>query len=162
MIQMGPKAAIESTFGATPGAVLKLKGEGGNMTLRIPEYALDRGYNLVWKIDKGKVKKGAVVGSVAYLKLMPGDKLKARADRAADKPFQIRVPLGSGGSVNLAVGVMETDDQGNEKGNPTWKVYPPSHVEEAFKEVHFELPAIGPVMYIHATTDEATESAPEG
>lgn len=163
MIQMGPKAIIESTFGATPGAVLKLAGEGGNFTLRIPEYALSRGYNITWKIDKkGQVKKGSVVGSIAYLKLTPGDKLEARADTAADKPFQIHVPLNGRASLNLAVGSVKTDDQGNETGKPIWKVYPPTRIEEGFGEAHFELPEIGPVMYIHATTADTTEALPEG
>jgi len=161
MIQMGPSATIESTFGVSPGAILKLKAEGGAITLKIPEGALDTGYNLSFKLDKkGQVKKGGVLGSIAYLKLTPGDKLRARAVPTRGDKYELRVPLNGKASVNLAVGAVETDKEGVETGKPTWKVYAPDRIEEGFGEAYFMVPEIGPVMYIHATTAEATEPVP--
>ncbi len=163
MIQMGPSAVIESTFGNSPGAILKLKAEGGAITLKIPEGALDTGYNLVFKPDnKGQVKKGTVFGTIAYLKLAPGDKLRARAVPTRGDSYELRVPLNGKASVNLAIGAVETDKQGVETGKPTWKVYAPERIEEGFGEAYFKVPEIGPVMYIHATSAEATEAAPGG
>ena len=158
MIQMGPSATIESTFGVSPGAILKIKAEGGPITLKIPEGALDTGYNLVFKLDKGgKVKKGGVIGSIAYLKLSPGDKLRARAVPTHSDAYEIRLPLHGKASVNLALGAVETDKQGVETGKPTWKVYAPDRIEEGFGEAYFKVPELGPVMYIHATTADVTE-----
>ncbi|MCA9622988.1 MAG: hypothetical protein KC731_28410 [Myxococcales bacterium] len=43
LIQKGPTTSIAETFGTTPGAVLKLSAEGGEIVLKIPEFALDTG-----------------------------------------------------------------------------------------------------------------------
>ncbi len=159
-ILMGPSASISSTFGATPGASLKLKADGGNFTLKIEEYALNGGYNIDFKIDKGSVKKGPVVGSVVYLRTRAGDKVRADAVATRGKPYEVSVPLNGKDTLNLAVGVVQTDEQGNETGKPEWTIYPPVRVESGFGEAIFQLQAIGPVMYLHGTTAEATAAAP--
>jgi hypothetical protein len=157
MIQMGPSAEIKSTFGATPGSLLKLKAAGGNITLKIPEFSLDAGYNIEFTIDTKTKVKGTAVGSIAKLKLTPGDKMRARAVPTRKDNYEVRLPLHDHASVNLAVGSVSTDKQGVEQGSPTWKVYAPTKVETAFKEAHFSIAEIGPVMWLYATTAEVTE-----
>ena len=63
-------------------------------------------------------------------------------------------------TLNLAIGTVSTDKGGNEEGKPTWTVIAPARVESGFKEAYFNLKAIGPVMYIHATTADPSEAAP--
>ena len=152
-IIMGPKSAIKSTFGATPGATLKLGADGGNITLRIKEWALPGGFNIEFKVDSGKNRQGAVVGSVAYLKLQPGDKLRAKAVPTKGPDYELSFP--QDGGVNLAIGTIGTDKAGNEEGKLSWKVIAPARVEHG--ETVFVLKEIGPVMYLHATTDQPTE-----
>lgn len=162
LIQYGPKSKIESTFGATPGSKLQLTGD---ITLVIPEFALDAGYNIVFEVN-GKHKQGAVVGGVARLKVNPGDKLESRKVKSRRDPFQIRIGTGGAETINLAVGVVETDPQGNEKGKPSWSVIAPKRVDKATSiapdgaesasySAVFELESIGPVLYFHGTTDAA-------
>jgi hypothetical protein len=159
LIQYGPKPKIESTFGATPGSKLTLSG---GITLVIPEFALDGGYNIVWKTAGSSApKKGPVVGGIAYLKISPGEKLEARKVKSKGDPFQVRLDTGGAETVNLAIGEVKTDKQGNEQGKPAWTVVAPKKVDKIETigkgagtkyTATFELPTIGPVLYLHATS----------
>lgn len=160
LIQYGPKSSIESTFGATPGSKLQLTG---GTTLIIPEYALDGGYNISWKVSGSKTTKGDVVGSVAFLKVASGKKPAARKVKSRKEPFQIRIGTGGAETINLAIGEVASDANGNETGKPTWTVVAPAKVDKAVAiapdgsesatyTAVFELEAIGPIMYLHGTT----------
>jgi hypothetical protein len=157
LIQYGPKAAIESTFGVTPGSKLMLTG---GMTLILPEGALDTGYNIAWKVAASTAPKhGQVSGGIAMLKINPGTSPKAKKVKSRGAAFEIRVNLGG---VNLAVGEVGTDENGNDAGKPTWTVIAPARVDKAVtvgsdgegaaETSVFQLESIGPVLYVHATT----------
>ena len=129
LIQYGPKAAIESKFGATPGSKLRLTG---GATLVIPEYSLDGGYNIVWKVSgSSSHKKGPVVGGISYLRISPGTKLQAKKVKSRGDAFQVRVGTGQNESINLAIGEIATDKNGKEMGKPTWTVMAPTRVDKA-------------------------------
>lgn len=160
LIQYGPKASIESTFGVTPGSKLQLTG---GITLVIPEQALDTGYNILFKMAGSSAhKKGPVSGGIAFLKVNPGTVLKSKKVTSRKEPFQIRLPTGGAETINLAIGEVATDANGNEAGKPTWTVVAPKRVDKAVAIVDgaekeertaiFELTGIGPVLYIHGTT----------
>jgi hypothetical protein len=162
-IQMGPSKKIESTFGATPGAVLKLSAAAGTITWRVPEFALGAGYNIEFKIADGKQAKkmkGGATGDVAYLKTTLGEKVAPSEVDSSGDAFELIWPLGTQTSVNLAVGQAKTDDQGTELKDVTWKVYAPKSVDTSFKEATFQLSQVGPILYLHATTAPPTEAAP--
>lgn len=163
LIQYGPKASIESTFGATPGSKLQLTG---GLTLVIPEQALDTGYNILFKVAGSSAhKKGPVSSEIALLKVNPGTVLKSKKVTSRRDPFQIRIPTGNAETINLAIGELATDDNGNETGKPVWTVVAPKRVDKAVAIVDgaekeertaiFELTGIGPVLYLHATTAPA-------
>ena len=162
LIQYGPSKKIESTFGASPGSKLTLTG---GVTLVLPEGALDGGYNILWQFASGSAPtNGSAKGGVAMIKVNPGTKLKAKKVQTDGAPFEIRMSY-QGDTLNLAVGSVETDKNGTEQGKPTWTVLAPAKTDTAVtvgdsgegekKTSTYELQAIGPVMYIHATTDAA-------
>src|SRR5690606_21105421 len=68
-ILMGPVQEIkDKTFGSTPGAVLKLAGKSGTITLKIPEFALYTAANVTWRIGKERIKtKHPVLGDIAQM-----------------------------------------------------------------------------------------------
>jgi hypothetical protein len=160
-ILMGPSKAIASTFGATPGAVLKLSASNGTITWKIPEFALNAGYNIEWKIAEAKAikKKPPVIGDVAYMKITLGDKLSASKIGTKSDDYEIRWPIGNNATVNLAVGEGSTDSQGDEQKAINWKILAPKSVDTNFKEAYFYLSEVGPIMYIHATSAPPTEPA---
>ena len=158
-ILMGPSKKIASTFGATPGAVLKLGASNGTITWKIPEFSLGAGYNIEFSIAEAKAikKKGAAIGDVAILKMSSGDKAAAiKVDTRGDD-FELRWPLGTQPSVNLAVGEANTDDQGEEVKGVNWKIIAPKSVDTSLKEASFSLKEVGPIMYLHATAAAPTE-----
>ena len=133
-ILMGPSKKIASTFGATPGAVLKLASSNGTITWKIPEFSLGAGLNIEFSIAEAKaIKKGAAIGDVAILKVSSGDKPAAiEVDTRGDE-FELRWPMGTQPSVNLAIGEANTDDQGDEVKGITWKIIAPKSVEATSK-----------------------------
>ncbi len=160
-IMMGPSKEISTTFGSTPGAVLKLKGAGGTITLKIPEFALFMGTNVTWRIEAGHhgKSKGPVVGSVAFLETMLEGKKKPEAIPSRGPAYEFRWPTGGKDTINLAVGVRAIDSGGNPGKVSEWKIYPPKSVDTGFKEAYFYLTEIGPAAYLHATTAPATVGA---
>jgi hypothetical protein len=150
-ILMGPSDTISSTFGATPGAVLKLKGDKGNITLKISEFSLDAGYNIEWKVAKGGPKgKAPALGTMASLKVVLGGKELPSKVTSRGTPFEVRWPTGDKESVNLAIGEATFEATGESK--PTWHVVAPKNVDAGLKEAYFALEAIGPINYLYATT----------
>lgn len=161
-ILVGPSAKIASTFGATPGSVLKLKSTGkGPITLKLPEFSLATGYNIEFKTltEKITTPHGPVLGDVARIQVNKGDKLRADAAPTKGDDFELRWPLYGKTSVNLAVGTISTDDQGAEAGKIAWRVVAPKSVDEGMGEAWFYLSSLGPVMYFHATSAAPTEAA---
>ena len=155
-ILMGPTKEIASTFGLTPGAVLKLKGKDGNITLKFAEFSLKRPANINWKVVTKRIKtKGmAVGGMIARIDMTRTDKPGARQFFAGERKFELRWPLGKESSVNLAIGTQDAS-------TIQWRVVAPTKVETGFKEAYFELDDLGPVQYFHATLSEPT-AAPDG
>jgi hypothetical protein len=158
-ILMGPQDVIESTFGSTPGAVLKLKAVGGNITLKIPEFSLPGGTNIVWKIAKGATvrSKLPVVGSLVLLKSTPAGKLEGRKIESDGDPFELRLPTGGKESVNLALGEV-TANPDTSAETVSWTVIGPKRVDAGLKEATFELGYLAHA-YMHATT--AAPGAPK-
>jgi hypothetical protein len=170
LIQYGPSAKIESTFGATPGAKLALKN--GSVFV-IPEFALDAGneeggWNVVFKAaGSGAPKKGPVLGDILFFRISLGTNMKARKVHSKGDPFELRVPTGAKDSVNLAVGEVDTDENGKESGAPKWTILAPTRVDKsvsvdaagAEKEERtavFALTDIGPVTYLYPTSADPT------
>ena len=152
---MGPLKSISTTFGTTPGAVLKLSAKGGTITLKIPEGALYAGTNIIFKVAGGKAKKKPkVLGTVVYLEPILGGKRWSKGIKSDGPAFEFRMPLVGKDSVNLAVGAFEITSDGT-GGEVTWTVHAPTRVEWGFGEAYFHLPSIHP-SYIYATTDEPT------
>jgi len=160
-ILMGPTKEIKSTFGLTPGAVLKLKAANGTITFKIPEYALFHGTNITWRVEAGHHGKsqGPVVGSVAFLETILESKKKPEVIDSRGAPYEFRWPTGGKDTINLAVGTMEIGGGGVPGKVKEWKIYPPKNVDKGFKEAYFFVPTIGPAMYLHATTAKATVGA---
>jgi hypothetical protein len=158
-ILMGPSKKIASTFGATPGAVLKLGASNGTITWKIPEFSLGAGYNIEFSIAEAKAikKKGAAIGDVAIVKITSGDKPAAIKIESRADDFELRWPLGTQQSVNLAIGEANTDDQGDEVKGITWKIIAPKSADTGLKEAYFSLKEVGPIMYLHATAAAPTE-----
>jgi hypothetical protein len=155
-IQIGPQKKIASTFGSTPASVLKLKTAAGDFALKLNEYALRTGTNIVFETG-AKVMKGkaSLVGELAHLTTQVGDSNRLSEVEANAAPFIVVVP--SKKSVNLAIGVMELDDSGLETGKvKEWRVLAPARFDEGLGQVVFELDRIGPSV-MHATTSEPTE-----
>jgi hypothetical protein len=160
-ILVGPSAKIASTFGATPGSVLKLKSTGkGPISLKLPEFALSTGYNIEFKtLGANPPKHAGLIGDVARIQLNRGDKLMAEAANTKGDDFELRWPLYDKLSVNLAVGTTSTDDQGAETAKINWTVIAPKTVDEGSGEAYFHLTVLGPVTYFHATSAAPTETA---
>lgn len=160
-ILMGPSEKIASTFGATPGSVLKLKSSGkGPITLKIPEFALTAGFNIEFKTLKSNPpRKGPVIGDAARIQLNRGDRVRPENVTSHGDPFEIRWPLYDKLSVNLSIGTAAVDDQGGESGKVEWRIIAPKSVDTGFGEAVFELTDLGPVTYFHATSAPPTEAA---
>ena len=156
MVQIGPSKSISNTFGATPGSVLKLTAEGGNIVLKLPELALDAGYNIEFKVAGSGVKpKGTPLGSVATLTVVLGGKETPKGVTTRGPDFELRLPLLGKDSVNLALAVVDPEDA----NKITWTVQAPKSVDTGFGEAIFLLKTIGPVMYLHGTLAEPTAAA---
>jgi hypothetical protein len=158
-IQYGPSKKIESTFGSTPAASLKLKASGGTIVFKIPEFALRAGTNITWKIASARApRKRPLVGSICEIIPTIGGKLKPSKIDSDGPKFQFRFPTGGRDSINLAVGVTAGRTKyGREKTE--WTVYAPTRIDKGFKEAYFEIGSIEP-SFMHATTASVTEAAP--
>ncbi len=153
MVLIGPSKSISETFGATPGSVLKLAAAGGNIVLRIPEFALNAGYNIEFKTSGSGVKpKGTPVGSVVSLTIVLGGKSKPKAVPTGGPDYEIVLPLQGKESLNLAVATVDPDDTNKVE----WVVYAPKRVDTGLGEAHFALKTLGPIMYLHGTLAEPT------
>jgi hypothetical protein len=150
-IMMGPSKAIKSTFGATPGSILKLKGDAGNYTLVLPEHALGTGTNIEWAIAAGSAeKKPPVIGQIVYLHSQLGESLIPGPIQSRGAPFTLRWPLMGKDTFNLAIGEIEVLQHGQLGKVKTWRVIAPARVEKGLDEVHFELTALLPA-YLYGT-----------
>lgn len=156
----GPTKKISSTFGTTPGSILRLKAKGGSFTLKLPEFALPAPTNITFELARSLRGGVRVIGSATHLTISKPQSTKLSAVRAADSPFQIYVPLNGNDSVNLAVGQVALDDAGQEKAKvSSWKVYAPKRVDSGLKQAYFELSELGPASYIYATNKAPTDEA---
>jgi hypothetical protein len=152
-VLVGPSKSISETFGATPGSVLQLIAAGGNIVLKLPEGALDAGYNIEFKIAGSAVKpKGTPVGSVASMTVVLGGKEQPKAVPTSGPDYEVRLPLAGKDSLNLALAVVDPEDA----TKITWTVLAPKSVDKGLGEATFLLKTIGPVMYLHGTLAEPT------
>jgi hypothetical protein len=153
---MGPSKKIASTFGATPGSVLKLKTAGGEFVLKLQEYSLRVGANLVFEVGAPRVMRGKanVIGDIVHLSLQVGDSSRMSFVDAYSAPFIVLVP--SKKSVNLAIGELELDEAGQETPKvKEWRVVAPLRFDAGLAQAVFELDRIGPSV-MHATAAEPT------
>lgn len=155
-IQFGPQKKIASTFGSTPASVLKLKTSAGEVALKLNEFALTTGTNIVFelgvKVPKGKA---TLIGELMHLTTQVGESRRLSEVMANAAPFLVIVP--SKKSVNLAIGTMELDEGGQETMKVTaWRVVAPTRFDEGLGKVFFELDRIGPSV-MHATLSDPSE-----
>ena len=160
-ILVGPQKKILSTFGSTPASVLKLKTSAGDFTLKLNEYALRTGTNILFEVG-AKVQKGkaTLLGEMVHITTQVGDSSRLSEVEAYAAPFIVIVP--SKKTVNLAVGTMQLDDGGQEtmKVND-WRVVGPTRFDEGLGQVVFELDRIGPSV-MHATLSPPSEKPATG
>lgn len=155
-IQMGPSKKIASTFGATPASVLKLKTSAGDFVLKLQEYSLRNGANLVFEVGAPRVMRGKanVIGDIVHLTAQVGDSTRMSFLDAYSAPFVVTIP--SKKSVNLAIGELELDEGGQETTKvKEWRIVAPVRFDAGLSQAVFELDRIGPSV-MHATAAEPT------
>ncbi len=145
-------AEIVDTFGSSPAAKLEI-GEKEIATLKIPENALDRGYNVTWKLDpKGKSTQG-LVGKIYRTQMQIAGQPNFTKVDSAGPPFELTFPAGNKKDANLAIGEIVTDDKGREK--IVWQVIAPKKIDDVAGMAYFEVSTLGD-YYLHVTTKAPT------
>lgn len=154
MSMYGPSKKIASTFGSTPGAILKLKTAQGDLTLKIGEGSLKGAHNITFEVPGKTRGKPPVLGDTVHLAIQEGDDTKMSEIDSSGPPFTVIVP--SKKKVNLAVCMLVLNEAGQETDKvKDCVVYPPLRVDDGLGQVVFELTHLGPsVMY--ATLGDAT------
>jgi hypothetical protein len=146
--------SISDTFGASP-AKLQLGDSKGYATLKIPEGALDKGYNITFQIDPKAKAGGQVLGKIYHLKTqVAGAGDLSKLDSVAS-PFELQMPAGNKKDANLAIGELVTDEKGNQKLK--WTVIAPKSIDDATNIAFFELPSLGADTLLHVTTRAPTD-----
>ena len=158
--QESSSGKICSTFGSTPGSVLKLNVKEAKVpaVLDLPEWSLPGGYNICWQAGKATPKKP--VGPVFQLVVTEAREGEPHPERVQTNgaPFLFRFPLYGKKTVNLAVGDIAVNEETG-KETVTWTVYAPTKVEEGLGEAIFEMPTIF-TSYVVATTAEPGAEPP--
>jgi hypothetical protein len=158
--QESSSGKICSTFGSTPGSVLKLNIKEAKVpaVLEISEWSLPNGYNICWQTGKATPKKP--VGPVFQLVVTEAREGEPHPERVDTNgaPFKFRMPLYGKKTVNLAIGDIAVNEETG-KETVTWTVYAPTKVEEGLGEAVFELPSIF-TAYVVATTAEPGAEPP--
>ncbi len=155
MILMSNPKEISSTFGSTPGAVLRLEVGKEPVVLKIPEWALPGGHNITWKVnDKPTKNRYPVVGKVCHLAIAVAGNLNASKVETRSGDFELRFPTLNRKTVNLAIGEIDLGDE----RRVTWTVIPPKSVDESFGVAYFYVHYLMPAFF-HATTAEPTTPA---
>ncbi len=152
------KKGISSTFGTTPGAVLKLTVSGNTVAkLKIREYVLPGGTNITFEFARGvRLKKARALGKVIHMSSQIAGRQRFKKIASEGPAFELYLSLHGKDSVNLAVGELELGPKGGEtKKVSKWLIYPPTRVDKGLDEAFFELKEIGP-SYLYATTAEPT------
>jgi hypothetical protein len=146
---------ITDTFGTSPAAKLEI-GDGEEIaTLKIPENALDRGYNITFKLDPKGKNGGGLVGKLYRIRTqVAGSQYWTKVD-SAGPPFQLTFPAGNKKDANLAIGEIKVDDNDREK--VTWQVVAPLKIDDTTGKAYFELSWLADA-YVHITTKPPTQA----
>lgn len=139
--------SITDTFGAAP-AKLELGRDKGVATLKIPDGALDKGYNITFEVDNKGKSNGAALGKVYHVKTQVAGGSEFTKIDSSGAPFEFSAPAAGRKDANLAIGATVTDDKGKEK--LTWTVIAAKQVDSGVAT--FELPSIGGDVVLHLTT----------
>jgi hypothetical protein len=146
---------ITDTFGSSPAAKLEI-GEDEKAVLKIPENALERGYNITFKLDpKGKAT-GVAIGKIYHTMVQVAGQPDYSKVVTAGEPFQLQMPAGNKKDANLAIGEILVDERGKEK--ITWSVIAPTKIDDVSGTAYFDLTFLGDA-YIHITTKAPTAPA---
>jgi hypothetical protein len=158
-------AEVTDTFGSSPPAKITI-GDTSPSVLVIPEFALDRGYNITFKLDKKGKSTGVPVGKIFHVMGQVGGSPSYTTIVSAGPPFELQMPAGSKKDANLAIGAI-TQDEKTGRESVTWKVIAPKRIDDAAGIAYFELTEL-PDAYLHVTTkpassgDDAAKKAPAG
>jgi len=147
---------ITDTFGSSPAAKLEI-GESEKAVLKIPENALERGYNITFKLDpKGKAT-GVAIGKIYRTMSQIAGQPEFSKVVSAGEPFQLQMPAGNKKDANLAIGEILVDERGKEK--ITWTVIAPTKIDDVTGTAYFDLTFLADA-YIHITTKAPTAPKP--
>ncbi len=147
------KKGISSTFGSTPGAVLKLTVKGNTVArFKIQEFALSGGTNITFEFATGvRLKKARALGKVIHMSTQIAGRKRFKKIATNGPAFELYLSLHGQESVNLAVGELELGPQGGETNKVSnWLIYAPTRVDKGLDQAYFELKEIGP-SYLYAT-----------
>jgi hypothetical protein len=141
--------SITDTFGSSP-AKLEIGDDKGRATLRIPEGALEKGYNVTFQLDPKAKSGGAQVGQLYRIRTQVAGAQDFSKVDSTGTPFQLAMPAGGKKDANLAIGETTTDDKGREKIK--WTVVAPTRIDDATNTAFFDLPSLGADTVLHVTT----------
>lgn len=146
---------ITDTFGSNPAAKLEI-GENEKAILKIPENALERGYNITFKIEPKGKSTGVAIGKIYRTMAQVAGQADYGRVVTAGEPFQLQMPAGNKKDANLAIGEILVDERGKEK--ITWTVVAPTKIDDVSGTAYFDLSFLGDA-YIHITTKAPTAPA---
>jgi hypothetical protein len=136
--------SITDTFGGSP-AKLELGDDKTHATLKIPEGALDKGYNITFQLDPNSKAAGGLVGKLYRIKAQVAGAIELTKVDSSGPPFELRFPAGGKKEANLAI----ADVSG---GKVKWTILAPKQLDEATDTAVFEVPSLGPDSVLHLTT----------
>ncbi len=140
---------ITDTFGSSPPGKITI-GDTNPSVLVIPEFALDRGHNITFKLDpKGKTH-GLPVGKIFHVMAQVGGSPNYTTVASVGPAFELQMPAGNKKDANLAIGTI-TQDEKTARETVSWKVIAPKRIDDATGMAYFELAQL-PDAYLHVTT----------
>jgi hypothetical protein len=145
---------ITDTFGSSPPGKITI-GDKDPGVLVIPEFALDRGHNITFKLEpKGKTH-GLPVGKVFHVMAQVGGSPNYTTVPSVGPAFELQLPAGNKKDANLAIGSIKQDEKTGKEA-VTWKVVAPKRIDDATGTAYFELTEL-PDAYLHITTKPVTK-----
>lgn len=139
---------ITDTFGSSPPAKLTI-GDTAPAVLVIPEFALERGHNITFKLEPKGKSDGLPVGKVFHVMAQVGGSPNFTTVVSVGPAFQLQMPAGSKKNANLAIGSISQDAKTGRE-TVSWKVIAPKRIDDATGVAYFELTEL-PDAYVHVT-----------
>ena len=152
-------AEVTDTFGSSPPGTITI-GDKDPGVLVIPEFALDRGHNITFKLDPKGKSYGAPVGKIFHVMAQVGGSPNYTTVASVGPAFQLQFAAGTKKEANLAIGSIAQDEK-TARETVTWKVIAPKRIDDATGTAYFELTEL-PDAYLHVTTRPVGEEKKAG